>query len=501
MTLALHDAARLKTRWVAMSVRRSVAVAETSSKVTKSTTSGPEKLDLSALSWACFEAGRNPYVILCTIYILAPYIATTVFSDPVMGQATIASWHTLAGIIVALTGPFLGAIADRFGSRKPMLGAVTFFMVLAIFSLWWALPAGQGGLSIAAIGILTTALGVMFAYTEVLHNAMLPTASTPATLPHASGLGLALGNLASVVFLIFVLWGLAFPGRVDWSFVPSQPLFGLDSATHETSRIVAPMTAVWFAIAALPLFFFSRDKKPSGMKPSKAAIDGVVGMFKAVGRLFRVDRNAGLYLVARMLYVDGKTAILIVAGVTAAGVFGWGLLEMSAYGVILSIFAVFGGLIAGRIDARIGAKWSVQLEIAVTLVCLLVLTAQSKTHVFGITVVPDTPIWNAPMFTTLPEVVFVRGAIVIAISITAAYASSRTLMARLAPKGMEGEFFGLYSLAGSATVWMGPMLVCIFTKAFQSQQIGLASTGILLVGGLILMLFVKQPPRLESGTY
>ena len=364
---------------------------EISSLTATITTNSPEKLDRSALSWACFEAGRNPYVILCTIYILAPYIATTVFSDPVVGQATIASWHTLAGIIVAVTGPFLGAIADRFGNRKPILGLVTFTMVLAIFSLWWALPAGQGGLSIVMIGALTTALGVMFAYTEVLHNAMLPTASTPATLPLASGLGLALGNLASVVFLIFVLWGLAFPGRVDWSFVPSQPLFGLDTATHETSRIVAPMTAIWFAMAALPLFFFSRDKKPSGMKPSKAAIDGVVGMFKAVGRLFRVDRNAGLYLIARMLYVDGKTAILIVAGVTAAGVFGWDLLEMSAYGVILSIFAVFGGLVAGRVDARIGAKWSIIAEIGVTLVCLIVLTAQSKAHVFGLPVVPDTP--------------------------------------------------------------------------------------------------------------
>ena len=51
------------------------------------------KMDRSGFSWALFEGGRNPYVILCTIYILAPYIATTVFSDPVEGQAAIASWH------------------------------------------------------------------------------------------------------------------------------------------------------------------------------------------------------------------------------------------------------------------------------------------------------------------------------------------------------------------------------------------------------------------------
>ena len=71
------------------------------------------KMDRSGFSWALFEGGRNPYVILCTIYILAPYIATTVFSDPVEGQAAIASWHKIGGLIVAVTAPLLGAIADK----------------------------------------------------------------------------------------------------------------------------------------------------------------------------------------------------------------------------------------------------------------------------------------------------------------------------------------------------------------------------------------------------
>jgi MFS transporter, UMF1 family len=217
--------------------------------------------------------------------------------------------------------------------------------------------------------------------------------------------------------------------------------------------------------------------------------------------LFDTDKNAGLFLIARMLYVDGKTAILIFAGLTAAGVFKWGLLEMSAYGVILSVFAVLGGLFAGNLDAAIGAKRSIMIEIGVTLTCLLIMTSQSTTLMFGVAIEPGKAVWDAPMFKTLPELVFLAGAIVIAISITGAYASSRTLMARLAPKGMEGEFFGLYSLSGAATLWLGSLLVQMFTEKFASQQVGLASTGILLVSGLIIMAFVKQPPRLESGTY
>jgi UMF1 family MFS transporter len=174
---------------------------------------------------------------------------------------------------------------------------------------------------------------------------------------------------------------------------------------------------------------------------------------------------------------------------------------MSAYGIILSIFAVLGGLMAGPLDSRVGSRAAVIAEIGVTLACLLVLTTQSRTHIFGFAVSPDKAVWNSPLFPTLPELVYLGGAIIIAISITAAYASSRTLMARLAPKGMEGEFFGLYALSGSATAWMGPMLVGVFTTAFKSLQIGLASTAILLVAGLLLMFLVKQPNRLESGTF
>jgi MFS transporter, UMF1 family len=459
------------------------------------------KMGLSGLAWAIFEGGRNPYVVLCTIYILAPYIATTVFPDPVVGQATIAGWHKYGGFIVALTAPLMGAIADKLGHRKPALFLVTAAMVVSIFSLWWALPAGQGGLPIWAIGLLTAGTGVLFAYNEVLHNSMLPIATPAPSLPHVSGLGLALGNLASVGMLIFVLCGLAFPGRVDWAFIPKAPLFGLDPLHHETSRIVAPMSAVWFALAAVPLFLLTKDAAPTGINLVKAAGDGAVGLIGAVKRLFKTDKNAGLFLLARMLYVDGKVAILIFAGLTAAGVFSWDLLEMSAYGVILSIFAVFGGLFAGNLDAAIGAKRSAMIEIGVTLVCLLTMTFQSTTRIFGFPVEEGKAVWNSPMFATLPELVFVGGAIIIAISITGAFASSRTLMARLAPKGMEGEFFGLYSLSGAATLWLGSFLVEFFTTTFKSQQIGLASTGILLVAGLFVMMFVKQPPRLESGTY
>jgi UMF1 family MFS transporter len=62
---------------------------------------------------------------------------------------------------------------------------------------------------------------------------------------------------------------------------------------------------------------------------------------------------------------------------------------------------------------------------------------------------------------------------------------------------MEGELFGLYALAGSATAWLAPLLVETFTHETQSLRIGFASISILLLVGFVLMFFVRPPPRPE----
>jgi UMF1 family MFS transporter len=82
-----------------------------------------------------------------------------------------------------------------------------------------------------------------------------------------------------------------------------------------------------------------------------------------------------------------------------------------------------------------------------------------------------------------------------AIFVTAQYASSRTFLTRLAPEGQSASFFGLYALSGTVTVWLGSMLVRIFTGVFKTQQAGFAPIAGLLVLGFIGMLFVKHDGR------
>ncbi len=454
----------------------------------------PARLSRGAVSWAVFEGARNPYVILCLIYLFGPYLSGVVVGDPVRGQETIAGWHKIAGIAVALTAPFLGAAADRMGHRKPLLAVAVILLTPAIFIQYFATPPGVPGLPLWGVGAAIIACGVLFAYTEVLHNSMLPGAAPARLLPHVSGLGLALGNAAAVVMLAGVAWAFALPGRVDLpGIIPSAPLFGLDPATYEPSRAVPALVAIWFAVFSIPLFLFTADQKATGVSFMAGMRQGA-GSVLATIRKLRDYRDAAIFLIARMLYADGKGGILIFGGVYAAGVMGWGMLEMCAYGVILSVFAVLGGFLAGWLDERIGARNAVLIEIGVTFLCLMGMISITVDHIFFVVpVAPHQPIWHAPIFATLPELAYIGIAMVIAISITGAYASSRTLLAHLSPQGMAGEMFGLYALAGSATAWLAPTLVETFTRATQSLRWGFGSIAILLLVGFIGMLFVRAP--------
>ena len=105
---------------------------------------GDAAIDRGAWSWAMFEWARNPFVLLCTIYVLGPYIATVVIGDPVRGQEIISGWHKIAGLAVALTAPFLGAAADRMGRRKPLLFAILALMIPAILLQYFARPGMRG---------------------------------------------------------------------------------------------------------------------------------------------------------------------------------------------------------------------------------------------------------------------------------------------------------------------------------------------------------------------
>jgi UMF1 family MFS transporter len=438
----------------------------------------------AAEAWALAQAARDPFVILITIYIFTPYYVTRVIGDPVAGQTLVAGANKWGGWIVMLTAPLLGATIDRLGPRKPWLAALISLMVAMTVALWFT-PVGGGGLSPVMVATIFAAMGVAFAYHEMLHNALLVPAAGIAGAARASGLALAGGNAMSVLMLIGVLVAFALPGKVDWGWLPPAPLLGLDPALGEPDRITTLLVAGVMALFSVPLFLKVPDMARTSLSLPQAIRAGA-GDLAALVRGARGHRNVLTYLLARMIFTDGLTAILVFSGLFAAGAMGWATLEMLAYGIVLSIAAVAGGLLAGRLDDAVGPKTSLKLELGLLIIIQALALGMAKDRILY---QPwhGAPLWNGPMFTTLPELVFLGLGCLVAITVTAAYASSRTMLTRVAPPDQLGVFFGLYVLSGAATMWLGPMLIEAATRIGGTQALGLTPIlGMLGVGWLLL---------------
>jgi UMF1 family MFS transporter len=447
----------------------------------------------SALAWSWYQGGRDPYITLISIYIFMPYVATVMIGDAVKGQAMIAGFSLLGGLIAALTAPFLGAAADRMGRRMPPLKVLSVLFAPLVAVLWFARPDGSG-LSVTAVLLITVLLSLVFTYSEVLHNALMPfSAQNRADDASMSGVALAVGNVVSVAALVFVLWAFALPGKVNWSLVPSAPLFGLDAALAEPSRIVAPIVAGLFTLGVIPMFLFSRDAPPSDVG-FWAALKGGARDLKVLILSVRQHRDVAVFLGARMLYSDAQIALIVFSGIYAAGVMHWGVLQMTAFGVLMSFFAALGGLLASVLDRVVGPKRAVQLEIIGTIIGLVALLSVSPAGVkYVFTAQADAaPLWNGPVFTTLPELLFIALGGIVAVFNTAIFASSRTFMTRLMPAGQSGAFFGLYALSATATVWLGPLVVKTTVSTFQSQQAGNVAIAVLMFIGLLLVSLVRD---------
>lgn len=456
------------------------------------------RLDRGGVAWALFEGARIPFITLVTIYIFMPYVARELVGDPVRGQELISRWDQYIGWVVMLTAPFLGASVDKLGRRKGWLALVVVLMVPLIAALWWGRPGGA--MSLTTLMLCMAAARVLYVYSEVLHNSLLVRAAGMGGAHRASGLALSLGNLFTVIALAFTAWAFALPGKVSWGWAPAAPLLGLDPATHEPERVVALMAAGLLAVASIPLFLFTPDVPRTGVSVLKAFAEGageLRRMLSAVGRF----RDAVVYLVSRMLFVDGMNGVLIYAGVYAVGVMRWGPLEMLFYGILLSVLAVLGGYVARWLDAGVGPKAALRIEIALTALGLLATLGMAPDrilYVWGWDAAMHAPLWDGPVFRTLPDWIFVGVGFSNAVFITAQYATSRTLLTRLTPPDQIGAFFGVYALAGVATAWLAPTLVNLGTSFTGTQQGGFAMLLVLLVAGFAGLGFVRGGGRHET---
>jgi UMF1 family MFS transporter len=388
--------------------------------------------------------------------VFSVYFTRAVADNPVDGAVQWSHSVTAAALAVVLGAPALGAIADGLGRRKPWLFAFTALTVAGTLTLWLVKPSPS---YVLAGQVLYAAAATFYGFAMVFYDAMLRSIAPPGYIGRMSGWGWALGyggGLASLVLALVLLVN------------ADPPPFGLARESYEHVRATSVLAAVWFGLFAIPLFLFTPDRPPTGKSIRDAVQTGLRSLTTTMRQLL-ANRAIARFLLAHMFYTNGLNTLFAFGGIYAAGTFQMSFTEVLTFGIALNITAGLGAAGFAWVDDLIGSKKTVLIAlVALSALGLALVLVEAK-----------------PLF-------FVLGCL-LGIFVGPAQAAGRALMARLAPKELETEAFGLYELAGKVTVFLGPLLLGFATDLFRSQRVGMSTVLLFFVAGIIILLPLREP--------
>ena len=455
-------------------------------------------------SWMLFDWAAQPYYTLVQTFLFAPYFANAVVENSACG-ALIAEgsekaacgqslWGyaaAVAGLLIAIVSPFLGALADGRGRRKPWMAGLAMIFLAGLSTLWLATPgASMSTIALVLCGfiIATLAAELMGVFSNAIMTGLVPKDE----LGRLSGTGWAVGYFGGLASLALVAGFLVpLPGEAK-TLLGLDPLLQLNAAEHQGDRITGPFAALWFALFIIPFFLFVPDKH-APVAPSVAHRSAGAELWDTIKSLPSMP-SLLIFLVARMLYTDGLTAIFTFGGIYGASVFGWGPLELGIFGIVLTLVGAFGALVGGRLDDKLGPKAVIIGALLILLIGAIGILSVDKTHILFTTDVAEKVAGSKP-FSSIGEQTFLAFAIIVGLVAAPVQAASRSLLARLAPAEKMTQFFGLFAFSGKVTAFLAPFLVAFVTQYSGSQRIGMSAVLGFLIIGALLMLFVRTDRR------
>jgi len=436
--------------------------------------------------WWFFDWASQPYHTLLVTFIFSPFFAAVAANyylgeglEPEAAKAQAQTmWSTgmtIIGLLIGFGAPFIGALADISGRKRPWLLGFSLMYVLGAWGIWYSDPAGSNlwwMLVTFGFGFIGAEFALIFA------NSQLPSLGEKEDVGAISGSGFAFGYLGGVLALFIML--LFFVEQSSGkTLIGLDPILGLDAETREGTRAVGPITALWFIIFMIPYYLWVKDGPHTGKRGTLGqSVSLVVSSVKAL----RHRSSLAHYLGSSMLYRDALNGLYSFGGVYAALVLGWQITLIGIFGVISAIAAAAFSWVGGMADKRYGPKPVIVASILVlTLVCITVVN-MSRESLFGMPLAEGS---------TLPDAIFFGCGMLIGGFGGILQAASRSLMVRHTDPAKATESFGLYGLSGRATAFLAPALIGLATTWTGSARLGISPVIFLFILGLIVLRWVK----------
>ncbi len=400
-------------------------------------------------AWALYDVANSAW--MTTIIMLFPlyFVGVAAADRPAdTARSQFAFLTSLSVILVGFLGPLLGAMADLRGNKKGFLAAFLAVGAAATAAMYFV-TEGRFGLAVATFVVANVAVTSTLAF----YNGLLPGIAKPDEVDRVSTAGFALGYLGGGLLFAVNSMMIANPGR-----------FGL-ADSNMAIRVSFLTVAIWWVAFAIPLFLKVPEpaaRREAGDTPGEALFPVAVRRLKKTFHELRRHKDAGLLLLAFLVYNDGVNTIIRMATIYGSEI---GIAREHLIGALLMVQFVgvpfaFG---FGLLSDRIGPKRAILLSLAV----------------YGLIAIYAYRLRTATQFYVLAFLVgTVQGG---------AQGLSRSLFASLIPKHKAGEMFGFFGVFDRFGGAMGTLLFGIVLWATGSSRPAIMSIiAFFLIGALIL---------------
>ena len=430
-------------------------------------------------AWYLYDFGNSAYASAVYLAVYSVY-----FKDRVVGGAEgTRLWgvaETIAAIVVLLSGPFLGTLADFAGSKKRFLLFFTAMSVVFTASLFLIKP----GMVVTGI-VLFVLADIGYRAAQIFYDGLLPEIATQKEMGRVSGIGWAVGTVGGIVILLLLM---PLEGILS-SFVSAEKL----TANAMVSRTAMIVTAVFFTLFAIPLFVRVREKaKRHKLPPGENYAGLAVKRLKSTFRTARGFKEFVKFIVAFFVYNDGIMIVMGFASIIGATLFGLKTQEILIFFIVVQLANVLGSYVFGVLADRIGVKLSLVLSL-VLMVAVVIWLFFAHGH------------------TTF----FIIGAVA-GLAMAGAQSVSRTMVALFAPPGKSAEFFGFFATFGRVSSVIAPLLFGLLaaeaaiwyeargqtvTVAEQSGlRLALLLIATFIAVGTLLLLFVNEKKAIAAAS-
>ncbi len=403
------------------------------------------------LNFALYDFANSAFTTIVITFIFSTYFAKQIAPNPILGQSYWGWAIGTTGILVAITGPILGSIADKKNYTEFFIKLFTIMCISLTALLWFSKPSEKYLLFTL---IIVASANFFYELSLIFYNSILKRIAEPSDLGKSSGFSFALGYIGGILILIICI-----KIFIDNDVLP----FGLSKENSENIRATSIVVAIWYLVFSIPFIFSLKKKINNKIEVSSNNIKKIKDLIWNNGL-----NNLGKFLIARMLYADGLNAIIVMGGIFAVGVFKLEIKDLLVLSILMNITAFIGAIVGGYANDKFTSK-------SVIIFSLLGL-------IFSSTII----------LVIKAQLLFLVFAAINGFFIGPIQSASRVFITKSIDENNQASGFGLFALSGKLTSFIGPLLVSTITYISNSQRIGFSSAIILLLIGLIILLKVKK---------